>query len=56
MNLRSIKLMLLGIAALLVCIYIQGEPGIKLYGNEFFIGLFGVILVLVGFFLKNDKA
>lgn len=55
MNTKSIKLMLLGVAFILVCIYVQGEPGIKLYGNEFFIGLFGMILIIVGFFSKDDK-
>lgn len=55
MNTRSNKFMLLGLALMLVCIYIQGEPGIKLYGNELFIGLFGFILVGIGFFMENKE-
>lgn len=55
MNIKSIKTMLLGIALLLVSIYIQGEPGIKLYGNEFFIGLIGLVLVIIGLFIKDNE-
>ncbi|MDF2650990.1 MAG: hypothetical protein K0Q73_6795 [Paenibacillus sp.] len=52
---KSIKLMLFGVALLLVCIYIQGEPGINFYGNEFFIGLLGFILISIGLFMKTNK-
>jgi len=46
--------MLLGLAIMLVSLYIQAEPGIKLYGNEFFIGLIGLILVIAGFLFKDE--
>ncbi|GAB6989081.1 hypothetical protein JCM16418A_11310 [Paenibacillus pini] len=52
---KSIKLMLFGVSLILVCIYIQGEPGIQFYGNEFFIGLLGFIFIFIGFFMKNDR-
>lgn len=55
MNTRSNKFMLLGLELMLVCIYIQGEPGIKFYGSELFIGVFGFILVGIGFFMKNKE-
>ncbi|MBD0384461.1 hypothetical protein [Paenibacillus sedimenti] len=50
---NSIKIMLLGVALILVSLYIQAEPGIKMYGNEFIIGLVGFILVLAGLFKKD---
>lgn len=55
MKINDIKLMLLGIALILVCLYIQGEPGINMYGNEFFIGLTGFVLVVIGFFFKQER-
>lgn len=50
---RSIKVMLLGISFILIGLYIQGEPGIKLYGTEVFIVLFGFLLTVVGVFTKR---
>lgn len=52
---KSIKLMVLGIALIVVSIYIQGEPGIKFYGNEVFIAIIGFVLICVGFFM-NDQS
>jgi hypothetical protein len=42
--------MILGIAFMLLGLFIQGEPGIELYGNEFFIVLLGFIMTLFGVF------
>ncbi|MEW8956905.1 hypothetical protein [Clostridium sp.] len=53
MESKSIKLMLLGITLIMVSLFIQGEPGIRFYGNELYIALIGVIMVLIGFFKKN---
>lgn len=50
---RSIKVMLLGISFMLIGLYIQGEPGIELYGNEVFIVVFGFLLTFVGVFIKR---
>lgn len=50
---RSIKIMLLGIALMLLGLFIQGEPGIELYGNEFFIVLIGFIMTLFGVLAKK---
>ncbi len=50
---KSIKLMLLGLTLIGVALFIQGEPGIKFYGNEFFLVLLGSILSLIGFFSKE---
>lgn len=37
-----------------IALYIQGEPGIKFYGNEFFIALIGSIISILGFLVKNN--
>ncbi|WP_185897398.1 hypothetical protein [Paenibacillus zeisoli] len=50
---KSVKVMILGIAIILVSLIIQGEPGIRFYGNEVFIGLFGFILVCTGLFMED---
>ncbi|MDF2684811.1 MAG: hypothetical protein K0R47_6001 [Brevibacillus sp.] len=50
---RSIKVMLLGISFMLAGLYIQGEPGIKLYGFEFLIVLSGFLLSVAGVFTKR---
>ncbi|CAN7542494.1 hypothetical protein [Paenibacillus sp. LjRoot56] len=50
---RSIKIMLLGISFMLIGLYIQGEPGIMLYGTEVIIVLFGFLLTVVGVFTKR---
>ncbi|SDQ93512.1 hypothetical protein SAMN05216232_2613 [Virgibacillus subterraneus] len=51
----SIKVMLLGIALMLLPLYIQNEPGIRFFGNEFFILVFGFIPTLIGLFIKDRK-
>ncbi len=50
---QSIKIMILGIAFMLLGLFIQGEPGIELYGNEFFIVLLGFIITLFGVFSEK---
>lgn len=50
---RSIKVMLLGISLMLAGLYIQGEPGIKLYDFELFIVLLGFVLTIAGVFTKK---
>jgi hypothetical protein len=49
----STKLMLLGITLIGIALYIQGEPGIKFYGNEFFILVIGSIISFIGFLVEN---
>ncbi|WP_422660582.1 hypothetical protein ACK8P5_08900 [Paenibacillus sp. EC2-1] len=51
---KSIKIMIFGAALILVSLFIQGEPGIRFYGNEVFIGAIGFILVCVGLFMKEE--
>lgn len=51
---RSTKIMLLGIAIMLVSIYIPHEPAFRTAGYEFYLLIFGFILTLVGFFKKDD--
>lgn len=48
----SIKTMLLGIAILLIGIYIQGDPGIRGDFDLFFVVL-GFIITLAGFLNKT---
>jgi len=52
---KIIKIIGLGIAIMLSGIYIHIEEGLSqnLSGNEFFIVLFGFIIVLVGVFSKD---
>ncbi|WP_433944943.1 hypothetical protein [Paenibacillus sp. SN-8-1] len=50
---KSIKIMIFGLAIILISLFIQGEPGIKFYGNEIFIGGLGFILICIGFFMKD---
>ena len=52
-NVKSIKTMLLGITVILLGIYIQGEPGIKFYGNEVFIVIAGFVVCIMGLFINN---
>lgn len=51
---KSIKLMIFGVSLILVSIFIQGEPSIKFYGNEIFVGLIGFLLTCGGFFMKDN--
>jgi len=52
---KSLKLMALGIALMLMGIYINLEEGLSqyTYGNEFFIVLLGFIIAIVGFIKKD---
>ncbi|MUV38955.1 hypothetical protein JNUCC1_02827 [Lentibacillus sp. JNUCC-1] len=52
---RSIKLMLLGIAFMLISIYIPHEPGFRTAGFELYVLVFGSVLTLIGFFAKEKK-
>jgi hypothetical protein len=52
-NSRSIKWMLLGITMILIALYIQGEPGIRFYGNEVFIAFIGFLVSIFSFFVKD---
>jgi uncharacterized membrane protein YiaA len=52
---KSVKMMIVGIALILVALYIQGESGINLRGYEFFILMIGVITILIGY-LKKEKS
>lgn len=45
--------MLLGIAIMLVSIYIPHEVALAKGGYEIFIMIFGMILTLIGFFKKD---
>jgi len=46
--------MLLGIAIMLVSIYIPHEPGFRTAGYEVYLLIFGFILTLIGLFKKDD--
>jgi hypothetical protein len=45
--------MLLGIALILIAIFIQGTQTNMMYGFEVFIGLIGAILIIGGFVHKE---
>lgn len=55
MNNKPLKLMILGIAIMLLGIYFHVEIGLsqRLCGNEFYIVVVGFILSLIGFFHKD---
>ena len=52
---RSIKIMLLGIALMLIAIYIPHEVAFRTHGSEIFLLGIGFILVIIGFFVKDKK-
>lgn len=51
---HSTKIMFLGIALMLVAIYIPHELGFRTGGSEIFLLAFGFIIVIIGI-LKKDK-
>jgi len=53
-NVRSIKIMLLGISIILVSMYIPQEVIYNTAGFEIFTIIFGFILILIGFFKKDN--
>lgn len=52
---RSIKIMLLGIALMLIAIYIPHEVAFRTGGSEIFLLGLGFVLVIIGFFIKDKK-
>jgi len=52
---RSTKTMLLGIALMLVALYIPHEIAFRTGGNEIFLLSLGFILVIIGLFIKDKK-
>lgn len=50
---RPTKIMLLGIAIMLIAVYIPHEPGFRTGGYELYILAIGFILVIVGYFKEN---
>ena len=52
---RSTKTMLLGIALMLVALYLPHEIAFRTRGNEIFLLGLGFIFVLIGFFIKDKK-
>lgn len=50
---RSIKLMLLGITFILVAIYISQVAAFRTDGWEFVVLVFGLIFVIIGFFIDG---
>ncbi|WP_088102846.1 hypothetical protein [Halalkalibacter urbisdiaboli] len=52
---RSVKTMLLGVAIMLVGLYIQGEEGINFYGYEVFFGIIGFIITVIAFLNKGNS-
>lgn len=52
---RSVKTMLLGVAIMLVGLYIQGEDGINFHGYEVYIGIIGFIITVIAFFNKENS-
>lgn len=53
---RSVKIMLLGVAIMLVGLYIQGEDGINFHGYEVYIGIIGFIITVIAFFNKENSS
>ncbi|MCT2534854.1 hypothetical protein NC661_04055 [Aquibacillus koreensis] len=51
----STKIMLLGIALMLIAIYIPHEAGFRTAGSEIFLLAIGFLIVIVGFFKKDKK-
>ncbi|HSI67942.1 MAG TPA: hypothetical protein VK947_11025 [Planococcus sp. (in: firmicutes)] len=52
---NSTKLMLLGIALMLIAIYIPHEPAFRIGGAEIFLLGSGFIIVILGFLRKDKK-
>lgn len=52
---RSTKTMLLGIALMLVALYIPHEIAFRTGGSEIFLLGLGFILVIIGLFIKDKK-
>ncbi|WP_399630819.1 hypothetical protein [Sporosarcina sp. SG10008] len=52
---RSIKTMLLGIALMLIAIYIPHEVAFRTGGFEIFLLGLGFALVIIGLFVKDKK-
>ena len=53
--LNSTKIMLLGIALMLIAIYIPLEAGFRTAGAEIFLLAAGFLIVIIGFFKKDKK-
>lgn len=51
---HSVKTMLLGVAIMLVGLYIQGEEGINFHGFEVYIGIIGFIITVIAFFNNEN--
>ncbi|MGM0880692.1 MAG: hypothetical protein ACQEXQ_06565 [Bacillota bacterium] len=51
----SLRTMLVGIALILVGIYIQNDPGNDLYGNDFLFVITGFVLIIAGCFKNAIK-
>ncbi|GGA60585.1 hypothetical protein [Ornithinibacillus halotolerans] len=51
----SNKFLLLGIAIMLVAIYIQNSEGSRFSGTEIIFFVIGILLTIIGFFIKNQK-
>ena len=54
-ELRSIKIMLLGIALMLIAIYIPHEIAFRTGGSEIFLLALGFILVMIGLLVKDKR-
>ncbi|MEK4628449.1 hypothetical protein MKZ17_09605 [Solibacillus sp. FSL R7-0682] len=52
---RSIKIMLLGIALMLIAIYIPHEAAFRTRGYEIYLLGSGFILVIIGLFVKDKS-
>ena len=52
---RSTKTMLLGISLMLVALYIPHEVAFRTGGSEIFLLGIGLIIVLIGLFIKDKK-
>ncbi|SDQ05575.1 hypothetical protein [Virgibacillus salinus] len=52
---RSIKIMLLGIAVMIVVLYLEENPYIVPGDGEFFIMIIGILITVFGLF-KRDKS
>ncbi|MYL56751.1 hypothetical protein GLW20_04470 [Virgibacillus halodenitrificans] len=49
------KIMILGVAIMIIPIYIQNEPIFNYHGYEIYILVFGFILTIVGLFMKGKN-
>lgn len=52
-QLRSIKIMLLGIALMLIAIYIPHEDAFRTGGSEIFLLALGFVLVIIGLLVRD---